>query len=769
MRLSVRLNLSLIAGVTIVSLAIALYQTRSETRGLRRDLERQSADLAESLEKSAEPLVVSNAVPELQALVDRFENRQRLAGVAIYDSEGKRLAITADLAARLDGNPPPIPRPRWQDGGSGRFFSVGAEPMHVWELPIQSGSITIGALGIFHDASYIQARQAALWRHALTGVAVQTVLIVCVTLLILRWSLRRPLARLTQWLHEVHRGGTSATLELPEEEVFQPLQREVARLATSLTAARAAAEEEARLRATAESLWTAERLRISVRSKLGGSRLFALSNREPYEHIQKPDGIECSVPASGLVTALEPILRACDGTWIAQATGDADRETVDEHDRIRVPPDHPQYTLRRVWLTPEEEEGFYLGFANEGLWPLCHIAHTRPTFRAQDWEHYHRVNRRFADALLEEARGERNPVILVQDYHFALAPKMIKDARPDARVAIFWHIPWPNPEAFAICPWRRELLDGLLGADLIGFHIQSHCNNFLDTVDRTFESRIDRERFAVNRHGHFTYVRPFPISVAFSNDSGAASPAKSSYLERAELLSALGIQATMLGVGVDRVDYTKGIPERFRAIELFFEKYPSYRRQFTFVQIGAPSRTHIRRYHELMAEVEAEAERINRRFQTSEWRPIVFLPRHHSHEQIQPYYRTADLCMVTSLHDGMNLVAKEYVAARRDEQGALILSQFAGASHELVDALVVNPYDTEELAGAIHRALEMPPEEKRARMARMRSYVREHNIYRWAGNLVEELAAIRLDAPPPEDQNRPKPAAAELEAVVAGK
>jgi len=360
-------------------------------------------------------------------------------------------------------------------------------------------------------------------------------------------------------------------------------------------------------------------------------------------------------------------------------------------------------------------------------------------------------------------------VILVQDYHFALVPKMIKDARPDARVAIFWHIPWPNPEAFAICPWRRELLDGLLGADLIGFHIQSHCNNFLDTVDRTFESRIDRERFAVNRHGHFTYVRPFPISVAFSNDSGAASPAKSSYLERAELLSALGIQATMLGVGVDRVDYTKGIPERFRAIELFFEKYPSYRRQFTFVQIGAPSRTHIRRYHELMAEVEAEAERINRRFQTSEWRPIVFLPRHHSHEQIQPYYRTADLCMVTSLHDGMNLVAKEYVAARRDEQEALILSQFAGASHELVDALVVNPYDTEELAGAIHRALEMPPEEKRARMARMRSYVREHNIYRWAGNLVEELAAIRLDAPPPEDQNRPKPAAAELEAVVAGK
>ena len=768
MRLSVRLNLSLIAGVTIVSLAIALYQTRSETRGLQRDLERQSAELAESLEKSAEPLVVSHAAAELQTLVDRFQNRQRLAGVAIYDSEGRPVAVSADLEARLDGSPSPIPRAKWQEGGSGKFLTIGSEPIHVWELPIQIGPVMIGALAIFHDDGYIQARETALWKRALTGVAVQTLLIVCVTMLILRWSLRRPLARLTLWLREVHKGGVSATPELPEEEVFQPLQREVARLASSLTAARAAAEEEARLRATAESLWTAERLRISVRSKLGGSRLFALSNREPYEHFHRPDGIECSVPASGLVTALEPILRACDGTWIAQATGDADRETVDEHDRIRVPPDNPQYTLRRVWLTQEEEEGFYLGFANEGLWPLCHIAHTRPTFRAQDWEHYQNVNRRFADALLEEAKGEVNPVVLVQDYHFALAPKMIKDARPDARVAIFWHIPWPNPEAFAICPWRRELLDGLLGADLIGFHIQSHCNNFLDTVDRTFESRIDRERFAVNRHGHFTYVRPFPISVNFPSDSGAPSPAKSTYQERVELLSALGIKATMLGIGVDRVDYTKGIPERFRAIELFFEQCPSYRRQFTFVQIGAPSRTHIRRYQDLMDEVEGEAERINHRFQTNEWKPIVFLARHHSHQQILPYYRTADVCMVTSLHDGMNLVAKEYVAARRDEQGALILSQFAGASLELVDALVVNPYDTEELAGAIHRALEMPPEEKRARMARMRAYVRDHNIYRWAGNLVEELAAIRLDTATPEIQTRPKTPAPspELEPVV---
>ena len=753
MRLSVRLNLSLIAGVAIVSLGIALYETQSERSGLKRDLERQARVVAESLENSAAPLVETRAIPSLQWLVDQFQNHERLAGIAVYGTDGQPLAVTADLAARIGHQPAPIAESHWHDGGVGEFFRTKDTFMHVYEVPIRDGASVIGGLAIFHDAGYIESRQAALWWHALTGLAVQTALIVCVTMLILQWSLRRPLARLTHWLAEVRRGSAAPTPEFPAGESFEPLKQEVTRLATSLTAARAAAEEEARLRDAGESVWTAERLRIAVQSRIGDSRMFAISNREPYEHLRRGGAIECSVPASGLVTALEPILRATDGTWIAQGTGDADRETVDQHDHIRVPPDHPQYTLRRVWLTEEEEQGFYLGFANEGLWPLCHIAHTRPIFRAQDWEHYKNVNRRFADAFLEEAAGERNPVVLVQDYHFALAPRMIKDARPDARVSIFWHIPWPNPEAFAICPWQRELLDGLLGADLIGFHVQAHCNNFLDTVDRTLESRIDRERFAVNRGGRFSFVRPFPISVNFSADRAAE---QSTYAERAALLRKLGVEATMLGVGVDRIDYTKGIPERFRAVEMFCEKYPAFRGQFTFVQIGAPSRTHIRRYHDLMSEVEFEAGRINRRFETSSWRPIVFVPRHHSHREILPYYRCADVCMVTSLHDGMNLVAKEFVSSRADEQGVLILSRFAGASNELVDALLVNPYDTEELADAIHRALIMAPEEKHARMTRMRTYIREHNIYRWAGDLISELAALRIDAEDtkPQEESR---------------
>jgi alpha,alpha-trehalose-phosphate synthase [UDP-forming] len=525
----------------------------------------------------------------------------------------------------------------------------------------------------------------------------------------------------------------------------------VTHLADSLKLARASAEEEARLRETANSLWTAERLRVYQQAALEESRLFVVSNREPYEHVFRGGALETIVPASGLVTAMEPILRACDGTWIAHGAGDADHETVDEHDRLRVPPAEPQYTLRRVWLTREEEERYYYGFANEGIWPLCHIAHTRPIFRVEDWEAYQEVNRKFARAVLDEVEGEDHPIVLVQDYHFALLPRMIKEQRPDVRVAIFWHIPWPNPEAFGICPWQSQLLEGLLGADLIGFHIQSHCNNFLETIDRTLESRIEWERFAVNRGGHNTVVRPFPISVDFKEHplvhSNGFAASEALRQERYRIQRQLGIQADYLGIGVDRLDYTKGIPERFRGIERFLERYPSYVGRFTFIQVGAPSRTHIGRYQDLIAEVEIEADRINRHFETKHWKPIVFLKRHHNHEEIEPFYRVADLCLVTSLHDGMNLVAKEFVASRDDEGGALILSLFTGASRELQDALIVNPYDTEQLAEAIHYALDMDSRQRRERMRRMRRVVKDHNIYRWAANLIGAVSEIRTELP----------------------
>jgi len=462
---------------------------------------------------------------------------------------------------------------------------------------------------------------------------------------------------------------------------------------------------------------------------------------------EKDKAIQMIVPASGLVTALEPVLQACNGTWIANGSGNADREVVDEHDHLQVPPDRPTYTLRRVWLTEEEESGYYEGFSNEGLWPLCHIAHTRPTFRLDDWIHYQRVNRRFADAVLEEMKGAQSPILLAQDYHFALLPKMVKEARPDAAVAIFWHIPWPNAEVFGICPWQRELLEGLLGADLIGFHIQTHCNNFLETVDHALEALTEWDRFAVNRQGHVTRVRPYPISVAFPKTNGEAKPSRSAGEERGVLCAELGIEASLLAIGVDRLDYTKGIIERFRGVERFLELHPAYQRRFSLVQIGAPSRTDISRYQQFIQEVNAEAERINHRFQVGHWKPIVLLLRHHSHQEIARFYRAASVCLVTSLHDGMNLVAKEFIAAREDEQGALILSSFTGAAHELTDALLINPYDVQQLAEAIYQALDLSSEQQSARIARMRKTIREYNIYRWAAHLLSDLTEIRIEAP----------------------
>jgi trehalose 6-phosphate synthase len=336
------------------------------------------------------------------------------------------------------------------------------------------------------------------------------------------------------------------------------------------------------------------------------------------------------------------------------------------------------------------------------------------------------------------------PVVLVQDYHFALVPRMIKEQRPDARVSIFWHIPWPNPEAFAICPWQKELLDGLLGADLIGFHVQAHCNNFLNSVDRALESQINWEFFTAKRNDHVSMVRPFPISVDLADTRTSPTARFSSEDERTKLFRELQVDGIFLGVGVDRVDYTKGIVERFLAIERLLELYPVYQRQFVFVQIGAPSRTHIQRYKDFMDEVRSEAERINRKFQSGNWRPIVFLNRQHSHDEVQRFYRAADLCLVTSLHDGMNLVAKEFLAARSDEDGVLVLSRFTGAARELRDALMVNPYDIDQTAEAIRSALEMDPRERKERMQRMRRQVRENNIYRWAGDLIGQLCEFRV-------------------------
>jgi trehalose 6-phosphate synthase len=741
MRTSIRFVTPLIGGLVLLSAAFAFYQVSMEKRGLRSEFQRRVSTLAESLVDTAQPLLARGAVADLRRIVQRNTNQERVLGMAIYDESGTRIAATEleKLAQPFDAFTLAQQHPQ----GVGEIFRIGDKPLYWFALPVYEDERLLGVLAVVVDASEIEAQGARIMRDTLLHGAAETLLVI-VVLLLIRSSVAGQIQHTAAWIRSVRTGKRAPPPLLPHA-VFRPLTREVTDLARSLDAARASAEQEARLREANESRWTAERLRVNVQAKLQNSPLFVVANREPYMHVLSEAGVAVLVPASGLVTAMEPVLLACEGTWVAHGSGNADRTVTDEHDRVRVPPEHPKYTLRRVWLTGEEEKGYYQGFANEGLWPLCHIAHTRPTFRPDDWRQYQAVNAKFAEAVLEEMDAAEQPAVLVQDYHFALLPRLLKERRPDAKVAIFWHIPWPNPEAFGICPWQRELLDGLLGADLIGFHTQFHCNNFLETVERCLEARVEWERFSVSRNGHTTVVQPFPISVAYTDgatdvDTSAAPP-----VVREELRRELGVDAPFFGVGVDRVDYTKGIIERFRGIERFLERFPEYIEEFTFAQIAAPSRTEIERYADFLRTVEAEAERINRRFQKHAWRPIVLLVRHHSHEEIARYYQAADFCLITALHDGMNLVAKEFVASRNDEDGVLILSTFAGASRELSDAIIVNPYDIDELADAIRLAIEMNPDERASRMRRMRQVVAEHNVYRWAGNLIAELCRIRVE------------------------
>jgi len=744
MRLTLRLTLSLIVGITLIAAVFAYHQVQTTKREMRDDLGKRAEILAESLAANVEPLLEQGASASLARVVEQFGNRQRLAGVAIYGPSGSLLASTSGLAARPMSPLASVRAAGIEDRGKEEFRRFDASYMHIYALPLHRDGAVIGTLAIFHDATYIEAQSARLWRSTFLRVLVQTVFVALVILLIVQLSVTRSIALTVQRMRELRTGRVSPTPLPLEEDLFKPLVREVADL---VAATRTAAEQEGGGHDSGP-LWTAARLRAHVRARLKEELLCVVCNREPYMHVRRGESLETIVPAGGLVTALEPVLRACGGTWVAHGAGDADAEVVDAKGHVQVPPENPQYTLRRVWLTKQEEEGYYYGFSNEGLWPLCHIAHTRPIFRSTDWEQYQAVNQKFAQAALEEMAGADHPAVLIQDYHFALLPGIMKRARPDARVAIFWHIPWPNPQAFSICPWQANLVDGLLGADLVGFQIQAHCNYFLETVDQAVECRIDWERHAVERRGHVTLVRPFPISVAFSPSSGDSRPPVTPSPDRTRLLKELRITPDFLAVGVDRVDYTKGIIERFLGVERFLEKYPAYQGRFTLLQIGAPSRTHIKRYHDLLAQVEEEAERVNWRFQTERWKPILFLKRHHSRREIEEYYGAADLCLVTSLHDGMNLVAKEFVAARPDEQGVLILSRFTGAARELRDALIVNPYDTEQLAEAIRAGLEMNPEERGVRMRRLRRVVRERTVYRWAADLITELSELGHEMPP---------------------
>jgi trehalose 6-phosphate synthase len=487
---------------------------------------------------------------------------------------------------------------------------------------------------------------------------------------------------------------------------------------------------------------TASGLSEIVSRTADGAKVIVVSNREPYMHERAPEGVRVVRPAGGMITALEPIVRAVGGTWIAHGSGSADRLAVDADSRVRCPPEAPRFTLRRVWLTKKEERGYYYGLANSALWPLCHIVYTRPHFSREEWLEYRSVNARFCEVVLEEA-GDGPAIVFVQDYHLSLLPRMLKAARPELKVALFWHIPWPNREAFRIFPWGEELLDGLLGADLLGFHIQYHCNNFLDTVDRGIEALVDYEHFRVYRGGHPTSVRPFPISVDYEQiGKDSSSPLVNRRGEAILREIDTGTAKPFLFVGTDRIDYTKGITERLRAFDLLLTRNPDLRGRVVLLQLAAPSRTVVEAYRKLNEELDACVNEVNWRHQTDDWQPVRFFRGHHDYYAVLAACRLADAVVVTSLHDGMNLVAKEFVSARTDGDGILILSRYTGAARELGDAILVNPFDLYELAEAMEKAFCMAPEERRQRMEKLRSGVERNGVYDWGARIFEEIGRV---------------------------
>lgn len=737
---ALRLGIVVAGMAALVFAAVSWHQIRQERRIDEEDLSRRAALLAHRLSAGAvQALGRSDA--EIDALLtERLEGHNRLLGLAIFRADGGMLAAGRNLIDVEDLLHPVVDRVLHGEGETSAVTEEGAGDLHVYARPVADGEgSTVGALAVVHDAAFLDER-ATERLLALGSWGLLSSLVILAAVIGLAWfAYERPLERFADWMKRLRVDGA---LEVPPPGLpSHVLAEESEHLAASFRAARSTMRSLSRESVQMDKIWTRERLARHAIEHLGGEQLVVVSNREPYIHEVHDGDVRVIVPASGLVTALDPVLRACGGLWVAHGSGEADLETAGARARIAVPPGDPRYTLRRVWLSKEEEQGYYYGFSNEGMWPLCHLTHERPVFRSSDWECYVRVNRLFAAAVLEEI-GPGRAFVLVQDYHLALVPKLLKAARPDLQVGIFWHVPWPMAEALRICRWRVELLDGMLGADLIGFHLQQHCNNFLDGVDRMLEARLDWDHFAVDLRGHRTLVRPFPISVESWSERGVPVGAALEQ-QKARLREMHELGDIPIVVGVDRIDYTKGLPERLRAIERFFANHPEHRGRLTFVQLAAPSRTHIRRYRELVTDVEVLADEINWKFRTETWKPIALLVAHHDSPTVHAFLSMANACIVSSLHDGMNLVAKEYIAAQREGDGVLILSEFTGAARELTDAILINPYDTESFAEAIHAAVIMKPDQRRARMERMRRIVEEHNIYRWAASFIANLAEAK--------------------------
>lgn len=735
MRLFLRLTLPLLLVLGVFGYALSPAVEHLVSRWFQHDVELRSQLIFNTVRDSLATLVRSGARQDIEVLFRRISEDERVLAMGLCSADG-RLVVTSSIWPALIGCPVATDQTQAAEATVGKpLFRVnrlsgGAVLLSAFPLP--GVKEPLGTVLILHDLSFIERRGVDTQLYLAGLLAFVGLVATGVTLLVARLTLRRWARSMCAMLKPEGRDVRQQTSDMAE---MGPVVGEIRQLLRDLDMSRSTADG---IRVD----WSPATLRRVLDNELPGAEVIVVSNREPYIHNTEADGtISVQRPASGLVTALEPVTRACGGTWIAHGSGSADRRVVDRKDCIAVPPDDPAYTLRRVWLSEDEEDGYYYGLANEGLWPLCHVSFVRPVLREGDWAQYVAVNRKFADAVVQEAKTQ-SPVVLVQDYHFALLPRMVRQRLPKAIIVTFWHIPWPNAELFSVFPWREAVLDGLLGSSIIGFHTRFHCNNFIETVDRFIESHIDREHATISVGGHSSLVRPYPISIEWPPAAldGQAPVAAC----RAAVRDRYGLKHDMaLGVGVERFDFTKGIPDRLRAVERFLENHPDWIGRFVFLQVAAPTRSKLPAYQALQAEATAVADAINARFGRDGYQPILLVPRHHEPKDVHELFRAADLCIVSSLHDGMNLVAKEFVAARDDERGVLVLSTFAGASRELLEALIVNPYDTEGTARAIHQALTMSVDDQRERMCLMRDMVRENNVFRWAARMLLDAARLR--------------------------
>jgi trehalose-6-phosphate synthase len=730
MRLSLRFLFPLALVLAGLAYAVIPLVDSLTLKWFVKDLEIRAELIGRMVEGPLGDLLVAESKGKLVTYFNRIIQDERLFAIGFCDPNNRLLYKTQTY-------PDPIAcdGPETIHAGETALLQLPRGAVHVSAVRIEGSGGSLGRLMLVHDMSWVQRRSTDTKRYLFYLFAVMGAVIASVTVLVAHLSWRGWVAGVRSMLRG--EGLIALIKDKHHGSELQPVAKDLRALIHDL-------EADKRMRDESQMSWTPATLKSILHDHLAGDEVLITSNRQPYIHNWKDEAIEVQVPASGVVTALEPIMRACSGVWIAHGNGSADREVADVRGHVRVPPDAPSFDIRRVWITPEEEKGYYYGFANEGIWPLCHLAHVRPVFRSSDWQQYQAINERFALAVVEEAKTD-NPVVLIQDFHLALVPKIVRDHLPDATIIAFWHIPWPNPERYAICPWYVEILEGLLGSSILGFHTRFHCSNFINTVDRSLETRIDWDSSTISYGGKLTAVNPYPISIEWPSRILAQQPPVIESRKRIRELYKLSPDHRV-ALGIERLDYTKGILERFLAVERLLELEPQWIGRFSFVQIAAPSRSKIEEYALFAHQVTALAERINRRFGGNGYCPIHLLIQHHEVRDVMSHYRAADLCVVSSLHDGMNLVAKEFVAARDDEQGVLILSQFTGAATELPDALVVNPYNIDQCAAAMHLALTMPPTEQRARMRSMRGIVQEFNVYRWAGRMLMDAARMRQRA-----------------------